>query len=356
MGECAGRAARGRRRCHSRSLCDRRLSSVTVSCVSRTWSCALYITNPCSCRRQRPAAAPDPSTPPRRPSAPLPLPGPVLRRAPRGAGGCPAPCPPRPGPSDHVSTEKVCITTLIWQVTHVHAYSHDIDSRRRSPRSPEATRTAAAGRPRCAQPQHTRGAPPPAARAEPHPRAALRLPLRSCGISCARCARRLDCSCRQRTCTARSAAATIAAAATAAAAAATGTAAHRCCRRQSPACARSGSAVSCALERVRSSKGRVMVGGRAANPQALSKCTDTSSKPCARCEQSMPPSQPRTKNKGALLSALLERARPSATCVGSARRHPSRVGPRACGVGTVDRRSSQGTAPKPRPLSVTRRV
>lgn len=38
----------------------------------------------------------------------------------------------------------------------------------------------------------------------------------------------------------RSAAATIAAAATAAAAAATGTAARRCCRHQSPACARSG--------------------------------------------------------------------------------------------------------------------
>ena len=217
------------------------------------------------------------------------------------------------------------------------------------------------------------GRPPPLRTTPAHPRRAatrsargaasarrpssrFRAPLRSCGISCARCARRLDCSCRQRTCTARSAAATIAAAATAAAAAATGTAAHRCCRRQSPACARSGSAVSCALERVRSSKGRVMVGGRAANPQALSKCTDTSSKPCARCEQSMPPSQPRTKNKGALLSALLERARPSATCVGSARRHPSRVGPRARGAGTVDRRSSQGTAPKPRPLSVTRRV
>jgi len=50
-----------------------------------------------------------------------------------------------------------------------------------------------------------------------------------------------------------------------------------------------------------------------ARPQARSKRTDTSSKPCARCEQSMPPSQPRTKNKGALLSALLERARPSAT-------------------------------------------
>ena len=106
----------------------------------------------------------------------------------------------------------------------------------------------------------------------------------------------------------------------------------------------------------RSSKGRVMVGGRAANPQARSKCTDTSSKPCARCEQSMPPSQPRTKNKGALLSALLERARSSPTCAGSARRHPSRGGPAARGAGSVGRRSSQGKAPKPRPLSVTRRV
>ena len=107
-----------------------------------------------SCRRQpRPAAALDPPAGPsrdRRETGGCRRPGrPATATAPGRARG-----PPRPavelrrhghgGSSYHVSTEKVCITTFIWQVTltHAHAYSHDIDSSRRSSRSPEATADA----------------------------------------------------------------------------------------------------------------------------------------------------------------------------------------------------------------------